>query len=278
MSRLFLFSRRLALLPLLAWLALLCNGCSRDGNRPDSTGKFSGSVSCRQCHEKFYELWSTSHHGLAMQPVTETFVQQSLKAQDKAIEIGARKFKVDISTRRLIEEGPEVRKAHSMIHVLGGKNVYYFLTPTERGRLQVLPLAYDVRSNEWFDATASMVRHFRDSHDAPIDWTDSMLTFNTACYGCHVSQLSKNYNLKTDTYRTVWQEPGINCETCHGPGSEYKSKAVMEDHAAYLAAGGKNPKNAEFCAKCHNDQSPTFKGFEFEKMWDKIKHPVPAAG
>ena len=31
---------------------------------------YAGSVSCRECHEKFYKLWSTSRHGLAMQPYT----------------------------------------------------------------------------------------------------------------------------------------------------------------------------------------------------------------
>ena len=32
------------------------------------TNVWAGSRSCRDCHEKFYQLWSTSFHGLAMQP------------------------------------------------------------------------------------------------------------------------------------------------------------------------------------------------------------------
>ncbi len=36
---------------------------------------FAGSVSCRKCHEKFYKLWSTSFHGLAMQPYTSDFAR-----------------------------------------------------------------------------------------------------------------------------------------------------------------------------------------------------------
>ena len=54
-----------------------------------------------------------------------------------------------------------------------------------------------------------------------MPWTDPMYTFNTSCHGCHVSQLSTNYDLKTDTYRTTWVEPGINCESCHGPAEEH---------------------------------------------------------
>lgn len=44
--------------------------------------------------------------------------------------------------------------------VLGGKNVFYFLTPLDKGRLQTLPLAYDMGRKEWFDMAASGVRHF----------------------------------------------------------------------------------------------------------------------
>ena len=29
-------------------------------------GPYVGSYSCRECHERFYQLWSTSFHGLAM--------------------------------------------------------------------------------------------------------------------------------------------------------------------------------------------------------------------
>ncbi len=41
---------------------------------------------------------------------------------------------------------------------LAGKNGFYFLTPLDRGRLQVLPVAYDVRRQERFDTTASASR------------------------------------------------------------------------------------------------------------------------
>ena len=42
---------------------------------------YASSVSCRECHEKFYTLWSTSHHGLAMQPYTKAFAENNLTPQ-----------------------------------------------------------------------------------------------------------------------------------------------------------------------------------------------------
>jgi hypothetical protein len=45
-------------------------------------------------------------------------------------------------------------------------------------------------------------------------------------------------------------DPPLDCESCHGPGSEYKSKKIMEDPAAARAAGLVVP-TSEFCATCH---------------------------
>ena len=97
----------------------------------------------------------------------------------------------------------------------------------EFGHLQTLPVAYDVGTKQWFDTAASGVRHLGSGPpDEPVHWKEWPYTFNTACFNCHVSQFSSNYDLSTDTYRTTWAEAGINCETCHGPSKEHNE--VME--------------------------------------------------
>ena len=75
--------------------------------------------------------------------------------------------------------------------------------------------------------------------------------------------------------------PGVQCEACHGPGSLYKSPKVMskskykEDpdgmHKMSLEAGMIVP-DEKTCLGCHNDKSPTFKGFNYEEAKAKIKH------
>lgn len=67
------------------------------------------------------------------------------------------------------------------------------------------------------------------------------------------------------------QFKGVQCEACHGPGSEYKAIPIMKDKAKAVAAGLVIP-NEETCKKCHNSESPTFKGFDFKTAWEKIKH------
>ena len=194
---------------------------TRDGSA-NSSG-YSGTQSCRECHEKFYRLWAPSHHGLAMQPFTAELFQTRLAPQAKSLAIGDSGYRVEFDGKQgwISEIGPKGNKKYPIVHALGGKNVFYFLTPMDRGRLQVLPLAYDVQRKSWFDTAASGIRHFQDVEEEPVGWKDPEYTFNTSCYGCHVSQFSRNYDLKTDTYHSVWREPGINCEACHGSATEH---------------------------------------------------------
>ena len=94
------------------------------------------------------------------------------------------------------------------------------------------------------------------------------------CLECHVVNADPKLVEKTFDVKN-----GVQCEACHGPGSAYKSQSIMKDHAKAVAAGLIEYKDEaaieKQCKKCHNEKSPTFKGFEFKKMRDKIKHPVP---
>jgi formate-dependent nitrite reductase cytochrome c552 subunit len=68
---------------------------------------------------------------------------------------------------------------------------------------------------------------------------------------------------------------GVQCESCHGPGSLYKKKKTMADHDASVAAGMWEPTK-ETCTGCHNEESPSFAGFNYEESLKKIAHPIPA--
>ena len=237
------------------------------GEEGSGSSVYSGTQSCRECHEKFYKLWAPSHHGLAMQPFTAELYQTKLTAQVESLKIGDSDYRVEFDGKQawVGERGPEGNKKYPMVYAMGGKNVYYFLTPMDRGRLQVLPLAYDVQRQSWFDTAASGIRHFQDIEEEPVGWTDPEYTFNTSCYGCHVSQFTRNYDLETDTYHSVWREPGINCEACHG-------SAVEHVRVCRQAEKGKPPKDlkidvirppkysrkitSDACSVCHAKASP----------------------
>ncbi len=94
------------------------------------------------------------------------------------------------------------------------------------------------------------------------------------CVGCHTG----NIDMKLAD-KTFDPKDGVQCEACHGAGSAYKSMAIMKDKAKAIAAGMTAYKDTAAieakCKTCHNEKSPTFKGFVFKDMWAKIAHPVP---
>jgi len=91
------------------------------------------------------------------------------------------------------------------------------------------------------------------------------------CLKCH----STAYNFtEAVTTEKIKPEDGVVCESCHGPGKKYMTKTTMEDKAKAVAAGLVDPAT-QSCKLCHNDQSPSFKGFDEKVMVEKIAHPDP---
>ncbi|MFA6148125.1 MAG: tetratricopeptide repeat protein [bacterium] len=257
------FTGTLLLGAALAWPAQVAAGENPVPPSPERPG-YAGSPSCRECHEKFYTLWSTSMHGLAMQPYTPDFAKARLTRHQGDVVVGDLKYRADPDKGVVIETGPEGKKTYPMEQVLGGKNVCYFLTLLPKGRLQTLPLAYDLDKKEWFDTAASGIRHYPGGETGQaIGWREWPYTFNTACYSCHVSRLSTNYDPKTDEYRTIWSEPGINCEACHGPADEHnkiaratpKGKPLTELRIIRTKTMTREQRN-DLCSGCHAKASP----------------------
>jgi hypothetical protein len=93
------------------------------------------------------------------------------------------------------------------------------------------------------------------------------------CLKCHTLTSAGASNME----ETFDIKQGVQCETCHGAGSEYKKMAIMKDKQKAMDAGLIiHTEKAAFCTGCHNSESPTFKEFDYDKMWDQIKHPKPA--
>lgn len=106
------------------------------------------------------------------------------------------------------------------------------------------------------------------------------------CLKCHSTAY---WFTETRQSEAVAVEDGVSCESCHGPGADYKSKTTMENREAAIAAGMVYPAKEKSCTACHNDTGPTWDpnryttasgektGFDVVQAYEKIKHERPAA-
>jgi hypothetical protein len=74
----------------------------------------------------------------------------------------------------------------------------------------------------------------------------------------------------------VTNTEGVTCEGCHGPASAYLNLHSKKENLAKAKEAGLvvSADNGKMCEKCHNSESPTFKGFDFKKMWPKVEHKL----
>lgn len=107
-----------------------------------------------------------------------------------------------------------------------------------------------------------------------------------ACLKCHSTAYFFTETLQNEA---VALTDGVSCESCHGPGADYKKKSVMESREESIANGMVYPAKEKSCTLCHNDTNPTWDperytlpsgektGFDVNQAYEKIKHERPAA-
>jgi tetratricopeptide (TPR) repeat protein len=233
----------------------------------EAATSLSGSASCRECHPGFHEKWSTSMHGLTVRPYSAELGAREFEPLTGEIRVGEEGYQVELDAGRVVVSG--TNRTYAIEQVVGGRDVIYLLTPLERGRLQVLPLGYDVRRKEWFDIAASTVRHFEGANGAGLDWRAPAYTFNAACYSCHVSHGRHQYDPIEDRLEASWQEPGISCEACHGPADEHvrlsrslPSGTELEDWKITGLRDASSEQLDSLCATCHGKLLPITSQFK----------------
>lgn len=95
------------------------------------------------------------------------------------------------------------------------------------------------------------------------------------CLGCHSTASTAEDWEKDDAFRP---EDGLQCESCHGPGSEYMSEEVMRNPAEAMKAGLRLPTE-ETCLGCHLEKgshtavNPN-STVDIKKAIPRIAHPL----
>ena len=96
------------------------------------------------------------------------------------------------------------------------------------------------------------------------------------CLGCHATGAEAEDWEKDETFAI---QDGVQCEKCHGPGSEYADEEIMVNRPAAEHAG-LQMQTREDCLACHEvkDSHVAILGrprIDIEQAWKEIEHPTP---
>ena len=115
----------------------------------------------------------------------------------------------------------------------------------------------------------------KTSHSKAYSKLDEAGKKNADCLKCHSTAGSVDKSL----IATIKVDEGVSCESCHGPGSMYKTAAIMKNREQSLAKGMIDPTEAT-CKACHTGKKPeghpaAKKPWNFAEFSKVISHPDP---
>ena len=113
-----------------------------------------------------------------------------------------------------------------------------------------------------------------------------------ACLVCHTTAFGAPATRLKKKFKVI---DGVQCEACHGAGSNYKKKKTMKLIGEERGPDGKGDSatarntglvipGEQTCKTCHAKQTkrngqvfrnPNYKAFDFGEMYKKIKHEKP---
>ncbi len=195
----------------------------------DEEAEYVGQRECSGCHRELGRDHGESLHALTLQDADEdTILADFSQGEDLRMV----QFPGEDATRPFDTDDIEL--------VMGaGRYVQRYVYEIDRGEYAVFPAEWSVVDGEW--KPYAIGESWPDSPE--YDWVQN-------CAGCHTTGLNVR--------RGRWEDDGVQCEACHGPGSI---------HAEIADDAGSSPSDREYeeirgsivlipdaqiCGQCHS--------------------------
>ncbi|WP_310560510.1 tetratricopeptide repeat protein [Flavobacterium sp.] len=220
------------------------------------SGAYVGDQSCKKCHANEFNDWKHSDHYMSMLPPNDSTVKGDFNNVTFTADGVTSRFYKKGAKFYINTEGDDGKNHDFEIkYIFGYKPLQQYLVQFPDGRLQVPRLSWDVNKKKWFNQYAGQNI---PSHDW-LHWTGNAQNWNTMCASCHSTNLKKNYDIKTDSYKTSYSIINVSCESCHGAGKQhvdfisgdYKSGERVAGSFMKLAKNSKQTEELTTCAPCH---------------------------
>jgi predicted CXXCH cytochrome family protein len=222
-----------------------------------SNNAYVGDQSCKNCHTTEHHQWKQSDHYMSMLPANDSTVKGDFNNVTFTADGVTSKFFKKGSKFFINTEGDDGKNHDFEVkYIFGHQPLQQYLVHFPGGRMQVPRLSWDVNQKKWYNQYSGQKI---PSHDW-FHWTGNSQNWNTMCASCHSTNLHKNYDTKTDTYKTSYSIINVSCESCHGAGqkhlgyvngNDYKSGDKVMGSFMKLGKSSGQLEQINTCAPCH---------------------------
>ncbi len=220
------------------WLWMLSLVCVVTGwqisiaTAQDENLEYAGTRECRSCHRSYANDQEEAVHFRTLIEVAEADEDDLVILAD---------FDMEDDSRLTAFSDSETRPFNidDVVFTLGaGRHYQAYVTEIEPDIYRVLPAQWNVADEMW--------------NPLPLadDWSDPAYDFNSQCAGCHTT----NYNAED----LEWDEVGVQCEACHGPGLNHveiaddAGSSISDDEYADLSSAINFALDGQVCGQCHS--------------------------
>lgn len=191
---------------------------------------YVGAGECESCHQGLARDHEDTAHGQAL---VKTNRRQDAILAD---------FSVGEDARLVTLPGSDAAHPFTIddiAYVIGdGQGVQNYVYEGDDDVFLVLPAAWNIESASW----------------QPLNWAgqwpDPAYDFTTQCVGCHAT----GYNPE----RVRWEDDGVQCEACHGPGENHleanddAGRNPSEEELAAIRSSVNPAVDPQVCGQCHS--------------------------
>ncbi|GGI93123.1 hypothetical protein GCM10007978_33460 [Shewanella hanedai] len=268
------------------------------------------NANCIACHQQEAKHWQTSDHAKAMAVATPETVLGDFSGAD-ARHHGqkvyfyrkADTFFADVSYDKNDQYPGNKSQTFEVKYSFGHYPLQQYLVDTDKGKLQVLPFAWDSRSK--VEGGQRWYHNYQSEEISPNDrlhWRQPLQNWNGMCADCHSDGLERNYSLSKQSFNSKWDNINVGCLSCHGDMSAHSNaQSNIQPSAneqtgtstkltdpmsrndkgmwqrlpgAKIASWQGQPRNNQFmetCYACHSLRSPLTDGISpNEKFMDQF--------
>jgi len=187
-----------------------------------SANEFVGSEQCQDCHQKQFSAWQGSHHDMSMKHASNKSVLANFNNASFINAGETNKFFKKGDQFWVNIAGPDGKfHDYQIKYTFGFEPLQQYMVEFDDGRIQLIPFAWDSRTKtqggqRWFNLYPDYTQNHQD-----FFWTNTGQNWNYMCADCHSTNVVKNFNEKTNSYKTTYSEINVGCEGCHGPAEKH---------------------------------------------------------